>query len=326
MDDHHTVLPAGHGRILRRYAKKIVLLFDSDTAGIEAANRALEICLFHKIDIKLASVPQGKDPCDFLLMAGKERFEELIDSAADVFEFKWNRLKNTFNGTGTLVDNKAAVEEFLQAVAAAIRAGNLAAIDRGLIINRLSKIIALDAKQITAELNKRLAMAARSANYPVATKMENQKVQKLDLGEGLFAAAQREILEVLLNEPKLFENVKQKITAEDFNVPILGRMVAVLFEVLAAEPSASLATILAKAESASADKSVELGIAIVELAQAGEEKGNFLSRLNGAVEVISRHQMQKKKDRIKSTKDQTQFLRSVSKTTSGRNPHNVGMV
>ena len=83
-----TSLTTGHARILRRYAKKVVWIFDGDIAGVEAANRALGICLAQRIDIKLASVPEGKDPCDFLLSAGKERFEQLVEDAVDVFEFK----------------------------------------------------------------------------------------------------------------------------------------------------------------------------------------------------------------------------------------------
>ncbi|MBA7715277.1 DNA primase [subsurface metagenome] len=147
-----TSFTAGHARILRRYAKKIVLLFDSDTAGIEAANRALEICLAQRIDIKLASVPEAKDPCDFLLSAGKEQFERLVEGAVDVFQFKWNRLIERFTRDDTLVDNKAAIEEFLQTIAMSLWAGNLPAIDRGLIVNRLSKIISADPKEINAEL------------------------------------------------------------------------------------------------------------------------------------------------------------------------------
>ncbi|MHC4157397.1 MAG: DNA primase, partial [Planctomycetota bacterium] len=107
-----TSFTEGQARILRRYAKRIVLVFDSDAAGLEAANRALEICLAQRIDINLASVPQGKDPCDFLIAAGKEQFEDLIDNAVDVFQFKWDRLTQNFSTDGTLIDNKAAVEEF----------------------------------------------------------------------------------------------------------------------------------------------------------------------------------------------------------------------
>ena len=314
-----TSFTSGHGRILRRYAKKVVLIFDSDTAGIEAANRALEVALSQRIDIKLASVPEGKDPCDFLLSAGKEQFERLTDEAVDVFQFKWNRLTDSFGSDETLVDNKAAIEEFLQTIATSLRAGNLTAIDRGLIVNRLSKIIGIDTKEINAELSKRLRRAAKTASY----NLENQKVPSSDWGQGLFATAQREILEVLLNEPKLFDIVKQKITAEVFDAPILRQIAAVLFETLSTEPEASLAAVLAKAES------VEVGNAIVQLAQAGEEKGNFQSRLTAALDAMQRigEQRKKRKDgKFRTREEERQFIRQVYENTGKEDVHNVGMV
>jgi DNA primase len=310
-----TSFTSGQGRILRRYAKKVVLIFDSDTAGMEAANRALEICLAQHIDIALASVPEGKDPCDFLLAAGKERFEQLIDEAVDVFQFKWNRLTESFSRDETLAGRKSAIEEFLQTVATSLWSGNLAAIERGLIVNRLSKIIGLDSKEINAELHKRIGRSAKTASYNV----ENQKVRSIDLGEGLFAIAQREILEVLLNEPKLFEIVKQKITAEDFDVPMLRQTASILFEMLSTSPGTRLAEIIAGTESP------EAGSLIVELAQSGEAKGNFKSRLTGALDAIGRHQAQTRKSEIKAIEDQTQFLRRFLENTGKQNPYSTGM-
>ena len=311
-----TSFTTGQGRILRRYAKKVVLIFDSDTAGIEAANRALDVCLSQRIDIKLASVPEGKDPCDFLLTAGKERFEQLADEAVDVFQFKWNRLMESFGRDETLAGKKLAIEEFLQTIAMSLWAGNLPAIDRGLIVNRLSKIISADPKEINAELCRRIGRAAKTASYSV----ENQKVQSTDLGQGLFAVAQREVLEVLLNEPKLFEIVKQRISAEVFDVPILRQIADILFQTLSTDINASLKEILTGAES------VEAGSVIVRLAQGGEEKGNFQSRLAGALDAIQRIQGQRKKSDIKAIEDQTQFLRRFSESTVKEDPHNVGMV
>lgn len=319
-----TSFTSGQGRILRRYAKKVVLIFDSDAAGMEAANRALEVCLAQRIDIELASVPEGKDPCDFLLSAGKERFEQLIDEAVDVFQFKWNRLTESFGKDETLAGRKAAIEEFLQTIATSLWSGNLAAIERGLVVNRLSKIIGLDSKEINAELHKRIARAAKTASYNV----ENQKVRSfafakatangIDLGDGLFAIAQREILEVLLNEPKLFETVKQKITAEDFDVPILRQTASILFETLSTKPGARLAEVLARAESS------EAGSLIVELAQSGEAKGNFETRLMGALDAIDRHQAQTRKSEIKAT-DGREFLRYLLENMGKQNPHSTGM-
>jgi DNA primase len=310
-----TSFTLGHGRILRRYAKKAVLIFDSDTAGMEAANRALEICLAQHIDIAMASVPEGKDPCDFVLAAGKERFEKLINKAVDVFQFKWNRLAESFSRDETLAGRKAAIEDFLQAVATSLWSGNMAAIDRGLIVNRLSNIIGLNSKEINAELNKRIGRAARTASYNV----ENQKVRSVDLGEGLFAMAQREILEVLLNEPRLFEVVRQKITTEDFDVPALKQTASVLFEALSASPEVRLVEIIARTESP------EAGSLIVELAESGEAKGSFESRLAGALDAIGRHRAQKRKSEIK-TVDGREFLRCVHENTGKQNLRSTGMV
>ena len=193
-----TSMTNAHGRLLKRFAKNVVLMFDSDTAGIAAANRALEICVSQNIDIRLAFVPEGKDPCDYLISAGKEKFEHLIENAVEVFKFKWDRLTGNLKNSDSLADNKAAIEEFLQTVASALLSGSVGDIERGLLVNRLSKIIGLNNHQINAELNKRYKTAEKTASY----NLENQKVTSIDWGSGGFAAAQRQVLEVLLNEPE----------------------------------------------------------------------------------------------------------------------------
>ena len=310
-----TSFTAGQGRLLKRYAKKVVLIFDSDTAGAEAANRALEVCLAQGIDIKLTSVPEGKDPCDFLLTSGRQRFEELVNAATDVFKFKWDRLTRRFGSDDTLAGKRSAVEEFLHTIATALYAGNLAAIDRGLIVNRLSGIIGLDGRTINAELTRRLSAAARTASYDARTPKA-----AVDLGQGLSATAQREILEVLLNEPNLFAIVRRcGITAEDFDVPILGRMAAIVFETLKSKTQPSLAEILAATEA------VEVGKCLVQLAHVGEQKGNFKERLTGALKVIQRIQARRKSGGIEAVGDSTGFLRRVYENTGKENRHNVGM-
>jgi DNA primase len=315
-----TSFTTGQARILRRYAKKVVLIFDSDTAGIEAANRALEVCVSQRIDIKLASVPKGKDPCDFLLTAGKEPFEKLIDEAVDVFDFKWSRLTDRFDSGDTLIDHKAAVDEFLQTIATAVWAGRVPAIDRGLIVNRLSKVIGSTPKDINNDLAKRITRVARAAAYSdSAAPGRKSPPAAPDMGRGLYATAQREVLEVLLNEPALFETVKKKIAPKDFDVPALRQIADILFEILKAASGPSLQDVLTKAES------VEAGSLIVELARIGEQKANYSSRLNDAVDVMLRLQKQRKTGEIKSVDDQERFLRNFSKNIVKQNPHNVGM-
>jgi len=310
-----TSFTAGQGRLLRRYAKKVILLFDSDAAGIEAANRALEVCLSQRIDIKLAFVPQGKDPCDFLLANGKEKFQQLLDNAVDVLQFKWNRLTEKFSSDDTLAGRKAAIDEFLQTVATGLYAGSLNTIEGGLLINRLSGIIGLDSRQVTAELRKRVTTAARTAAYD----MQKQTVSQADFGEGLSATAQREILEVLLNEPKLFKTVKKKVSPENFDVPVLRQIASILFETLDGNLEPQLTDILAKTESP------QVASCITQLQSAGEQKGNFESRLRDAVDALLSCRARMKIEQLKSKKDSKSYLKSVTESARKENRRNIGM-
>lgn len=310
-----TSFTAGQGRLLRRYAKKVVLLFDSDAAGIEAANRALEVCLSQRIDIKLAFVPQGKDPCDFLLANGKEKFQYLLDNAVDVLQFKWNRLTEKFSSDDTLAGRKAAIDEYLQAVATGLYAGSLNTIEGGLLVNRLSGIIGLDNKQLTAELRKKVTTAARAAAYDV----QKQTVSPISLGEGLSATAQREILEVLLNEPKLFKTIKKKVSVEHFDIPVLREIASILFETLTGNLEPQLTDILAKTESP------QLSSCITQLQSAGEQKGNFESRLKDAVDALLSCQAKMKIEQLKSKQDPKSYLKSVTESARKENRRNIGM-
>ncbi len=309
-----TSFTAGHGRILRRYAKNIVILFDNDVAGNEAANRALEVCLSQHIDIKLATVPEGKDPCDFVLASGREEFEKVISSATDVFSFKWDRLKDNFKNDQTLAGNKAAIEEFLQTIAVAISSGKLPAIDRGLVVNRLSRVIGLNTKQINAELDKRISRSASSSG------IVNSKVVSADLGKGLYATAQREILEVLLNESRFFDSIKEKFSVEIFDVPVLRQIAEILFEKYSQQRDVTLAAVLSATESA------QLSSCIVMLAEAGEKKGNYKKMLNGAIEVVEKQLEKNKVVQPVNIEEQTRFLKSITNNAGKDNRHNVGMV
>jgi DNA primase len=310
-----TSFTTGHARVLRRYAKRVVLIFDSDVAGVEAANRALDVCLAQRIDIKIASVPDGKDPCEFILGTGREGFQQVIDGAVDVFQFKWDRLKEKFNGEDTLAGRRAAVEEYIQAIATGLQGGNVRPLDCGLRVNQISRIIGLDSRQINAELGRHLRRARKAAAY----ERSNQQPAAVDYGRGAFAGAQREVLEVLLNVPSLYETVRQKITAEVFEVPILRQIGEIIFETLDSDSEASLRQFLVRTES------VQLGNCIMELAQAGQEKGNFERRLTKALDAIERHQARKKRIAIVAQKDEGEYLRKLHEITDKVNVHTTGM-
>jgi DNA primase len=309
-----TSFTAGHARLLRRYAKKVILLFDSDTAGLAAANRALQVALGFHVDIAITSVPQGKDPCEFLLTAGKEPFEKIIADAADVFKFKWDRLTSNLGTQPTIAGKKQAIDEFLEAVTTGFCAGNLSAIERGLILNQLSRIMNLDAKEINNELNHRISRAKTLSSY--SGKADVQQAA-LDLGEGLSANSQREIIEVLLAEPKLFKNVKSEVSPQNFDIPVFNRIAETLFKVLADKPEATMSEICGCIEEP------QLANLVTMLEEDGIKKGNFFKRLTDAIKTLL--EQQKKTSTAVNTTDEREYMRHICENTPKQNHRNMGM-
>jgi DNA primase len=312
-----TSFTAGHGRILRRYARKVVLLFDSDTAGMAAANRALEVCLSQHLDIKLAFVPQGKDPCEFVLAAGKEGLDEVIEQATDVLQYKWDRLRETFAADDTLAGRKAAVDEFLQAVALGFGSNNLPVLEGGLIINRLARMIGLGETELRRELARRIRPSSQPAG---AGGSESGGLQTTDWGQGLCAGAQREILEVLLNEPGFFYGVEPTIAPDLFDVPVLSEIASIVLDAIRSDEDFSLSGVLARVES------VQVGERIVELQRIGEEKGNYASRLADALEVLRRRQERGGEVRTRAAAAGPKVPPSVGESGGRQNPHSIGIV
>jgi DNA primase len=87
-----TALTADHARILKRYAGEVVLCFDSDTAGQNAAVRSLDSLLASGLAIRVASVPAPHDPDSFIKEFGGPAFAELIQKAPGFFDYYLDRL------------------------------------------------------------------------------------------------------------------------------------------------------------------------------------------------------------------------------------------
>jgi len=82
-----------HAKLLHRSgAQRISLVFDGDTAGREAAFRALNGLLPENYDLDVVQPPGGQDPCDVLMSEGLEPFKEALEGASDWFEFACDEL------------------------------------------------------------------------------------------------------------------------------------------------------------------------------------------------------------------------------------------
>jgi DNA primase len=81
-----------HARMLKRYANEVVLCFDSDNAGQNAAVRALDHLLASGLAVRVAVVPSPHDPDSFIKANGGEAFRKLVEGAEGFFDYYLNRL------------------------------------------------------------------------------------------------------------------------------------------------------------------------------------------------------------------------------------------
>ncbi|PIR19656.1 MAG: hypothetical protein COV48_00750, partial [Elusimicrobia bacterium CG11_big_fil_rev_8_21_14_0_20_64_6] len=83
-----TALTPEHSLLIKRYCDAVVIVFDADNAGQNAAVRGAETALESGLATRVASVPEGKDPDEFLHAKGLEAFAAALDGAQDLVAFK----------------------------------------------------------------------------------------------------------------------------------------------------------------------------------------------------------------------------------------------
>ncbi len=95
-----TALTSEHARILKRYVDEVVLCFDSDNAGQNAAVRSLDSLLASGLAIRVATVPAPHDPDSFIKESGAAAFAQLIENAPGFFDYYLDRLCATNDAAG----------------------------------------------------------------------------------------------------------------------------------------------------------------------------------------------------------------------------------
>lgn len=307
-----TSLTSGHARILRRYAKRIVLVFDSDVAGNAAANRALEVGLSEKIDMHMAFVPEGKDPCDYLLEAGPEAFRRVIEEARDVLEFKWHVLERQLETGQTLTERTEAVRQFLQTSAAAINARSVDSVSRTVLLSRLGELMKMPPSRIEQELVKIQKQQARSErkddgslpNGPIADRAN------------LVTRAQYEVIQSLLRDPGAFAEVSQRLTIEDFGPDTRTKEIAeALFACLEKGVEPALTSLYGSVES------TETACLLAELDAASEQKANLREQLAQAVKTLEEQRCGRRINDLKQRLDRDDHLKQMLKHIAGKGPN-----
>jgi len=209
-----TALTDRHVRLLGRYARAAVLVFDADQAGALAAQRAMEVFLAQQLDVRVATISTGKDPCDYCLAEGPEAFEALVAAAPDALQYAWDLRLEEYRGARTSpADRNRVAQEFLRLIATSTAYGAIDEMRRGQLAQHIGHILNIPAAELQRQM-QRLSRQARTTPTGGATIDATNR-------EMITRDPERIILQVLLNEPELFHAVSERVHCDDFADPQL---------------------------------------------------------------------------------------------------------
>jgi DNA primase len=241
-----TGMTEGHVNLLRRFADKIVLLFDADNAGDAAADRVVELFLTQPVEIGVASIPEGMDPDEFLMQHGAEAFEKVVAGATDVLTYKWKALAKEYAvNPNDLTGQHRAVQQYLDLLAGARAGGPVDPIRWGSALSRVSRLTEIPIDELNRQFKIRKPAAAPaawkrpapgrnsdSAGYRVDAEINEQEGGEPSMEASppppaapavpLLAArnrAERQILGLLLVEPQRWHDIQVNLHVEDFINP-----------------------------------------------------------------------------------------------------------
>ena len=177
-----TAMTDAHAAVLKRYADRLILIFDSDEAGQRAADRALSVTLNVGLDVSIARVPDGKDPCDYLLSAGADAFNAVLKGAVGALESKWQQVVREYDAGNSTPARHRAVEAYLSQLAEWAGGNAIDPIQQGLLLNQLGKILSVPGEEVHRELNRLRKRQTRRPAGGVAGEAVAGKDTSLDNG------------------------------------------------------------------------------------------------------------------------------------------------
>jgi DNA primase len=244
-----TALNAKHVAQLRRYVPKVVLVYDADVGGFSGVDRALEIFVSQDVELAVAALPDGLDPCDLLVRPeGVDTFKRVLTSAVDALDFKLNKLLER-DKTPSDETKKRIVRDILSVMASAPPIpGAAAQVKRELIVTRLSHRFGISQKAVWqwfAELRKEGEQKEREQQArdpkPVSGFVELKPDAQLPTTErkrgpkaGPAEAAEKQLVELLLADPALVPVAAAQLTSEEITHTGLRRILADLYAIQAA--------------------------------------------------------------------------------------------
>ena len=219
-----TAMTEAQGRLLRRQSEQVILGYDADGAGQAAILRGMEILQNLGCDIRVLQIDGAKDPDEYVLKYGPERFQKCVEEAISLVEFKIKVLKNNLD-----IENTNDKIKFLNEIAK-ILAKVTNQMEREIYIQKLSREYKISKEAVYSEVNKIMYknnQGSKKLEKKVTT-MEPKENKTNNVSE-VSLKKENLVIYLLINEyEKSYNIIRNTISIDDFhnetNKQILKKM------------------------------------------------------------------------------------------------------
>lgn len=218
-----TALTEHHVTFLKRFAERIVLVLDGDEAGRRRASDVLKLFLAEQVDLRVLTLPEGLDPCDFLAQRGADAFREAIEQAPDALEHKFQLVSEQRQREGGVHAANRAIEQMLETLAHVPRQSAMTKsavrIKEDQILNRLSREFAVS----ETVLRDRLSELRKPAQPRAASVEEPPPEAECEPGDSPSKPPdwEWELLEILVSRPDLLAEIYGQSLRDDLSDPTM---------------------------------------------------------------------------------------------------------
>ena len=225
-----TALTADGATLLSKYTDQVVLIYDGDTAGQNATQRAIPILEKAGLKVKVLQMQGAKDPDEFLKKYGADRFKLLLEGSSNRVEYQLSAIRKKYD---LAVDDQKVqyVHESAELIASLD-----SPIKREIYGKRVAEAAALSEKAVALEVEKaqkrrrsREKKAQEKIDLAPAQAFQRRGASKVPYNNVKSGVAEQRLIAMAIREPALLAAAGD-LKAEDFSVPLFGRVFTQLQE------------------------------------------------------------------------------------------------
>jgi DNA primase len=211
-----TAMTTRQAELVARYAERVILLYDSDTAGLKATFRSGDELLRAGVEVLVATLPEGEDPDSVVRARGPDALRVYLRDAVDVVERKIQILERR-DYFGSISGVRRAIDALLPSVRAATDE-----VLRGVYIARIAEKTGVPRETIEREVVEAPARDLRPTGAPERRRPAAQGRRAADFAASTAAnlGPERNLILLLLRDENWVEQASQKISPEDFRDPV----------------------------------------------------------------------------------------------------------